>query len=120
MDKKVVSLSLGIIGVFLWFMPFIKVEMSSFVSYQSGKHIGGIANLLVVASLAYLILSVLELHAPRVVAAVVASAICAQLILQVGSWAGWGLIAHTVVSLIGVYLSVEDYSSIKKSPVSQK
>ncbi|EJL6898298.1 hypothetical protein ACUFKR_003687 [Vibrio cholerae] len=119
MDKKVVGLILGIVGVFLWFMPFVKVEMFGFIGYQNGTHIGGIAYLLIAASLAYSILSWFELHVPRIVAAIVSSAICSLFLVQAGSSTQWGLIALAAVSLISVYLSVKDHSLIKKTPVSQ-
>ncbi|MGY5586045.1 hypothetical protein [Vibrio cincinnatiensis] len=117
MDKKVVGLSLGIAGVFLWFMPFVKVNMFGFIGYQNGTHIGGIAYLLISASFAYSVLSWLELNVPRIVAATVASAICLLFLVQAGSSAEWGLLALTAISLISVYLSMKDHSLTKKSSV---
>ena len=115
MDKKVVGLILGIVGVFLWFMPFIRVNMFGFVGYQSGTHIGGIAYLLIAASLAYSVLSWLELHIPRIAASAVALAICLLFIVQAGSSAAWGLWALTIVSIVSVALAAKDNQLSKKA-----
>lgn len=77
-------------------------------AYQAGNHIGGIANLLLLAGLAYSVLSWMELHVPRIIAASVVLAICLLFLVQAGGSAAWGLYGLLVTSAIGIGLAAKD------------
>ena len=57
MDKRVVGTLLGIAVVLLWFMPWMEFSVGDMEFYRTGSHIGGIAYLLLMSSLAYAVLS---------------------------------------------------------------
>ena len=69
MDKRVVGTLLGIAGVLLWFMPWMAFSMGEMEFHQTGSHIGGIAYLLLLSSLAYAVLSWVAQPMPRVIVA---------------------------------------------------
>jgi hypothetical protein len=57
MDKRVVGTLLGIAGMLLWFMPWMAFSMGEMDFHRTGSHIGGIAYVLLMSSLASAILS---------------------------------------------------------------
>lgn len=115
-DGRTWGAALGVAGMLLWFMPLI--NFLSLNMHQSGVHIGGIAYLLLFASLAYAVLSWLGQHVPRMIAGSVALAICLLFLVQVGESAAWGLIALILVSAISIVLAVRD-NKISKAQASQ-
>jgi len=114
MNPKIVGTVLGIIAVFLWFMPLANVKFMGMAVYQAGNHIGGIAYLLLLASFAYVILSWMEQHVPRIIAASVATAICLLFLVQAGTSVAWGLMGLIVVSIASIVLAVRDNKSLKQ------
>jgi len=118
MNKKIIGTILGVIGTCLWFMPLAQIEFMGMNMYQSGSHIGGIAYLLIFATLAYSVLSWIEQHIPRVIAAAVALAICGLFFVQAGSSAMWGLYGLIVVNIACVVLAAIDIKSSKSTVVS--
>ncbi len=113
MNGKVIGTILGVVGVFLWFMPLIYVSFMGIDAYQAGNHIGGIAYLLLLASLAYAVLSWIEQHVPRIIAASVALAISLLFIVQAGSSAAWGLFGLIVVNVAGIIAAIRDNNVAK-------
>jgi hypothetical protein len=69
MDKRVVGTLLGIAGMLLWFMPWMAFSMGDMDFYRTGSHIGGIAYLLLLSSLAYAVLSWVAQPMPRIIVA---------------------------------------------------
>ncbi len=108
MDKKLIATLLGVSGVLLWFMPLLNVEFMGQQMYQSGQHIGGIAYLLLLAAVAYAVLSWMQQHVPRIIASALATAICGMFLLQAGSGAAWGLYALLLVNIAGLAMAVRD------------
>ena len=108
MNQKILGTILGVVGVLLWFMPLVYVEFMGVDAYQAGNHVGGIAYLLLLSTLAYAILSWLEQHIPRIIAASVALAICLLFLFQAGSSAAWGLIGLILVSIASIVVAVRD------------
>lgn len=115
MNRRTLGTVLGVVGVVLWFMPFAYVDFMGVGAYQTGTHIGGIAYLLLLASLAYAVLSWMEQHVPRIIAASVALVICLMFLASAGASAAWGLIALTLVSAFGIVLGVRDNQAAKAS-----
>ena len=113
MGGKTIGAVLGVVGVFLWFMPFAEVGFMGMNAYQAGNHIGGIAYLLLFSSLAYAALSWMEQHVPCVIAASVALAICLLFAVQAGSSIAWGLIVLIIASFASIVLAVRDNKSVK-------
>lgn len=97
---------LGVGGLVLWFTPFVYVEFMGVDAYQSGQHIGGIAYLLLLASIAYAALSWVEQYQLAIVAAGVAVGICALFAVQAGTSIGWGLALLMVLSIVSIVLAV--------------
>ena len=69
MDKRVVGTLLGIAGLLLWFMPWMAFSMGDMDFHQTGSHIGGIAYVLLMSSLASAILSWVPQPVPRIIVA---------------------------------------------------
>lgn len=113
MNGKILGTILGVAGVLLWFMPLVYVNFMQVDAYQAGNHIGGIAYLLLLASLAYAVLSWIEQHVPRIIAASVALAISLLFLVQASSSAAWGLIGLIVVSIAGIVVAVIDNKAPK-------
>lgn len=108
MDKKMVAVLLGIAGVILWFMPFANIEFMGFKAYQTGQHIGGIAYLLLLASIAYAALSWMQQSQLAVIAAAVATGVCLLFAVQVGASIAWGLILLLIVSIASIVFAVRN------------
>lgn len=108
MERKTIGAVLGAVGLFLWFEPFVYVKMMDMDAFKSGQHIGGIAYLLLAASLAYSVFSWKEAHAPRMIAAGLALVICLLFALQAGSNIAWGLIALLIIFSGGFFMAFRD------------
>lgn len=76
MNRRTIGTVLGVVGVVLWFMPLAYVTFMGQEAFQAGHHVGGIAYLLLAGSVAYAVLSWMEQHVPRIIAASVALAGC--------------------------------------------
>ena len=113
MKKQMVGTCLGVLGIFLWFMPFVYVQFSNMVGYQNGVHIGGLAYLLIVACAAYAALSWLQIHPLRMLASGISSLICIYFLLLAGASVAWGLILLTVVSVVSFVLGFKDFKAEK-------
>ncbi len=105
MDSKMKGVLLGVGGIVLWFSPFTSFQFMGLTVTQSGQHIGGIAYLLLLASCAYAALSWVQQYQLALVAASVATGICALFAVQAGSSIAWGLIALLVLSIISIVLA---------------
>lgn len=118
MDSKIKGVLLGVAGIILWFMPLMAWQtefMGETTSYhQAGHHIGGIAYLLLVSSIAYAALSWFEQHQLRIIAASVATGIGGLFLIQGGSRIAWGLLVLTVVSVASILLAISDNQKVKK------
>lgn len=113
MNDKILGTILGVLGVLLWFMPLIQVNFMEIDVYQAGNHIGGIAYLLLLSSSAYTVLSWIEQHIPRIIAASLALAICLLFLVQAGASVAWGLIALIIVSSGSIVLAIRDKKSLE-------
>ena len=105
MSGKIIGAVLGVVQLFLWFMPLAYVNDSMF---QAGNHIGGIAYLLLFAALAYSVLSWMDLHIPRIIAASASLAICLLFLVQAGGSAAWGLYCLILTCIVGIVIAVND------------
>lgn len=112
MNPKIFGTTLGALGMCLWFMPMVYFDMMGTEAYQAGNHIGGIAHLLLVSSLAYAVLTWMDQHVPRVIAAAVGLAICLLFLIQVGSAAAWGLMALVVLNVLSAALALRDMNTV--------
>lgn len=115
MNNKIISTVTGVFGVLLWFTPFVYVEFMGVHGHQAGHHIGGIAYLLLVSLMAYVVLSWLELHTPRIIAALLATTIGLLFSLQAGSNIAWGLIGVVILSITEAALAVWEIKFQKSS-----
>lgn len=97
---------LGVGGLIFWFTPFVYVEFMGVDAYQSGQHIGGIAYLLLLASIAYAALSWIEQYQLAVVAASVATGVCALFAVQAGTSIGWGLAILLILSVRSIVFAL--------------
>lgn len=113
MNAKVLGTILGVAGMLLWFMPLAYVEFGHMTAHQTGNSIGGIAYLLLFASLAYTVLSWMEQHVPRIIAASLGLVICLMFLAQAGSSVAWGLVALIIVHAESIYLAVRDNKLLK-------
>jgi hypothetical protein len=111
MNGKVIGTVLGVVGTLLWFMPLVHVSFMGIDAYQTGVHIGGIAYILILASLAYAVLSWMGQHVPRIIAASVALAISLLFLAQAGASLAWGLLALILVNVVSLYIAVRDNKS---------
>lgn len=111
-NRKITGTILGVFGIILWFMPMAYVDFMGEEAYQAGNHIGGIAYLLLFASLAYAALSWFEQHIPRIIAGTVASLISLLFVIQAGSSGAWGLYVLMLVSIVSIALAVRDQKSL--------
>lgn len=116
MDQKVKGVVLGVAGVILWFMPMAAWEQvfmgRAMVMHQAGHHIGGIAYLLLLSSMAYAALSWYEQHQLRMIAAGIAVGIGLLFLVQAGSTVAWGLLTLIAVSGASLWFA---YTDKKKS-----
>lgn len=73
MDRRIMGVMFGVAAIILWFMPLVawKDEFlgMSRALHQTGQHIGGIAYLLLAASIAYTALTWFNQHQLRIIAA---------------------------------------------------
>lgn len=108
MNRKLVGCALGVLGLFVWFLPFAYVDFMGQTFVQSGQHIGGIAYLMLLAFAAYAVLSWLELHGPRMIGAGAALAVALLFLAQAGGSAAWGLYVAIVVSALSLWFAYRD------------
>jgi hypothetical protein len=111
-NSKVLGAVLGAVGLFLWFQPF---RMLGGGFWQSGQHIGGIAYLLLFAMAVYAVLSWMELHVPRMIAAGLALAILLVILLSAGAAAAWALYALIVLNVASMALAWRDEKKGRRS-----
>lgn len=115
MDKRVVGTLLGIAGVLLWFMPWMAFSMGDMDFHQTGSHIGGIAYVLLMSSLASAILSWVPQPVPRIIVAALSTLLSGFFWLNAGEEAAWGLVWLCAVSVIGLLQAIERNSAERKS-----
>lgn len=119
MNGKIVGTVLGMIGMLLWFMPLVKygsgIYSGSNASPETGSDIGGIAYVLLAASIAYAASSWLNQHVLRIILSVLALVACVAVLYSHRSYAiAWGLVALMVVHLVGLALAAID--NIRNKP----
>ena len=115
MDKRVVGTLLGIAGVLLWFMPWMEFSMGEMDFYRTGSHIGGIAYLLLLSSLAYAVLSWVAQPMPRIIVAALSTLLSGFFWLNAGEEAAWGLVWLCTVSGFSLLQAIERNSAERKS-----
>lgn len=108
MDKKLIGTLLGVAAALLWFKPLANVEFMGMAATQAGHHIGGIAYLLLLASLCSAALSWTGHHVPRIIAGGVALGISVLFLAQAGASSAWGLYGLVAASAGGIVLAVLD------------
>lgn len=118
MDSKVKGVLLGVAGVILWFMPLAAWQqefMGQTMSvHQAGHHIGGIAYLLLLSSIAYAVLSWFEQHQLRIIAASIATGVSGLFLIQAGSSVAWGLLALIAISAVSIWFAISDNKKAKQ------
>lgn len=115
MDKRVVGTLLGIAGVLLWFMPWMAFSMGDMDFHQTGSHIGGIAYVLLMSSLASAILSWVPQPVPRIIVAALSTLLSGFFWLNAGEAAGWGLVWLCAVSGFSLLQAIERNGAERKS-----
>jgi hypothetical protein len=105
MNAKLIGASLGALGALLWFMPLAYLNADQ-TFYQTGEHVGGIAYLLLLSSLAYSALAWTQQYIPSIIAASLAFAICLLFLAQAGASVAWGLIALIIVNMLSISAAV--------------
>jgi len=112
MSEKLIGVTTGVAGIFLWFMPlaswteeFLGVNRTFF---QTGQHIGGIAYLLLFSMFAYSVFSWLKLHPLRIITGVLSLLICFIFLTQIWPNIGWGLLGLFFVSILGTVCAIAD------------
>ena len=113
MNGKIIGAVLGVVQLFLWFAPWVYVNEDSSM-YQAGIHIGGITYLLLFAAFVYSVLSWMELHIPRLIAASVVLAISLLYLVQAGDSNAWGLNFLILTSITGIVIAVKDNKASSK------
>jgi len=114
MDKRVVGTLLGIAGMLLWFMPWTEFSMGNMDFYRTGSHIGGIAYVLLMSSLAYAVLSWVPQPVPRIIVAALSTLLSGFFWLNAGEAAAWGLVWLCTVSGFSLLQAIERNSTERK------
>jgi len=120
MDKRIIGVTIGVAGIFLWFMPLASWTEDSTNFFQAGYHIGGIAYLLLFSMFAYSVFSWFKLHSLRIVAGALSLLICLMFLVQIGSNTGWGLIGLILVSILGIVLGIMDNKNQKMDQLNDQ
>lgn len=119
MDNKLIGVLLGVAGIVLWFMPLASWEQEfmrqTVIIHQAGHHLGGIAYLLLISSVAYATLSWFEQHQLRIIAGSIAIGISLLFFVQAGSAVAWGLRALIAVSGVSIWFAIADTKKAKKA-----
>jgi hypothetical protein len=111
MDKRVVGTLLGIAGVLLWFMPWMAFSMGDMDFHRTGSHVGGIAYVLLMSSLASAVLSWVLQPVPRIIVAALSVLLSGFFWLNAGEAAAWGLVWLCAVSVIALLQAIERNSA---------
>jgi uncharacterized membrane protein len=124
MDKRIIGVTIGVAGIFLWFMPLASWTEnfvgSSINVFQAGYHIGGIAYLLLFSMLAYSVFSWFKLYPLRIITGALSLLICLMFLVQIGSNIGWGLIGLILVSILGIVLGIMDNKKQKTEQLDEQ
>jgi len=115
MDKRVVGTLLGIAGMLLWFMPWTEFSMGDMDFYRTGSHIGGVAYVLLMSSLASAVLSWVPQPVPRIIVAALSTLLSGYFWLNAGEAAAWGLVWLCAVSGFSLLQAIERNSAERKS-----
>lgn len=113
MDKRAVGTLLGIAGILLWFMPWAQFSMGEMAFAQTGSHVGGIAYVLLMSSLAYAVLSWVPQPVPRIIVAALSTLLSGLFCLEAGEAAAWGLVGLCMVSGISLLHAIEENRTFK-------
>lgn len=124
MNRQILGVLIGVIGILLWFMPLVSWEQE-FMGvyqklYQTGYHIGGIAYLQLLSMFAYAFFSWFRLNPLRIISSALSLLICLIFLFQVLSNAGWGLIGLIIISIVGIVLALRDNKSMKDNLKNEK
>jgi hypothetical protein len=118
MDKKTTSTLLGISSCVLWFMPWVYLDFMGVNAYQSGSHIGGLAYILLLAAVAYAILSWLLQYQLCLIVAGLSVLIAGGYLFLAGGAMGWGLVGIFFVSIASVFISYRDFKALQTARVA--
>lgn len=109
MNAKVVGLVLGVLGLFLWFMPWAQWQHEfrgeTIDAFQAGPHVGGIAYLVLVATTAYSAAAWKEQPTLQIVSAAVWLGSTLLLVVQ-GDHLAWGIFALLGAGSASLWLGV--------------
>ncbi len=97
MNNGTQDVVLAVAGVVLWFAPFQYVAFMGMAGYQSGAHIGGLSYLLLMAYVAYAVLSWKALRPLALIAAATGLGISLLFAVQAGTTIAWGLIGQVII-----------------------
>ena len=121
---KLSGVLLGVIGIILWFTPFTYIYFMGTEAYQAGQHIGGIAYLLLFASIGYSIFFWFNQYQLAIIASVLGISICCLFAIQSGiaiAWGLWTLIMLWSISFgIAFYLNNQGNNFAIEVPVSEE
>jgi hypothetical protein len=117
MDKKMIGTTLGVVGVILWFQPFVSFGRL----FQSGQHIGGLAYVLLAASIIFATASYFEKFDLVKLLSFVILGLTSLLVFQYMGKSGWGLISYLILAIYSVYYALEPKKKdIEKEPFPVK
>ncbi|WP_297451819.1 hypothetical protein [Ferrovum sp.] len=109
MKTKWVASGLGIVAMWLWYMPWIMLgddDRSGFYLYQSGQHIGGTAYLLLGLGAGYSYFTLKEMKGGRILVSLSGLLISLGYLTTVGKSAGWGLLGLCLVEGLSLGLAL--------------
>ncbi|GLI53366.1 hypothetical protein [Thermodesulfovibrio yellowstonii] len=124
MNRQILGVVIGVVGILLWFMPLVSWQqefMGVYQNlYQTGYHIGGIAYLQLLSMFAYSFFSWFRLNPLRIISSTLSLLICLLFLFQVLSNAGWGLIGLIIISIAGIVLALRDNKIMKDNLKNEK
>ncbi|MDY0040972.1 MAG: hypothetical protein RBS57_11740 [Desulforhabdus sp.] len=115
MDKRIVGTLLGIAGILLWFMPWTQFSIGEMEFARTGSHVGGIAYVLLMSSLAYAVLSWVTEPVPRIIVAALSTLLSSNFWLDAGEAAAWGLVGLCMASGISLLQAIEENRAFKRA-----
>lgn len=122
MNAKVTGLVLGVLGVFLWFMPWAQWQHEfrgeTIEAFQAGHHVGGIAYLVLIAATAYSAAAWKEQPTLQIVSAAVWLG-SALLLFVLGDHLAWGMFALLGAASASLWVGFRQRNRQTQHPVAE-
>lgn len=108
MKIKWVASGLGLLTLWLWFMPWVVLfhdTQTGYMLYQNGSHIGGTAYLLLGLGVGYSFFSWKEAKGGQVLVSLAGLLISLGYLMLFGKDAGWGLLGLCLTQVLCLVLA---------------